>query len=430
VVPRRILVIGAGARPHALCWKFASEAGVERVIAAPGNPLMENVAEVRADVGGDDLDAIVALAQAERVGLVVVGPEDALVAGLADRLAAIGIACFGPSAAAARLEASKAFAREVCDAASVAMAKGQACEDVASALDFAETLGGRVVVKADGLALGKGVVMCTDLGEARVAIHAALLEGRFGDAGRRVVVEEWLEGVEASVFALCDGTHYALLPAARDHKRVGDADTGPNTGGMGAYSPVPELDDEELLAIGSEIVAPVLAEMNRRGAPFRGALFAGLMLTADGPRVLEFNIRLGDPETQAILPRLDAPLAQLMLECAEGGLSARGLIPTFRDATVALALAADGYPETGRRGDAICGIDAAGATGALVFGAGVTRGPDGELVTAGGRVVTVVGSGADVEAAADAAYSAASEIEYAGKFNRRDIGRSVEAAIA
>lgn len=426
----RVLVVGAGARQHVLCWKLVSEPGVERVIVASGNPLMSDVAKVRADVSGDDPDAIVALALAERVDLVLVGPEDPLVAGIADRLAAAGVPCFGPTAAAARLEGSKAFAREVCDAAGVAMAKGRAFEDAASAMAFAVSLGGRVVVKADGLAEGKGVVMCADRAAAEAAIRASLLEGRFGAAGRRVVVEDWLDGSEASVFALCDGERYALLPAARDHKRLGDGDTGPNTGGMGAYSPVAGLDDAALAAIGRSVVAPVLAEMARRGTPFRGALFCGLMLTPNGPRVLEFNVRLGDPETQAIMPRVDVGLGALMLDCAQGRLTATGVLPAHPDASVALFLVADGYPDAGRRGDPITGIDAARTTGALVFGAGVTLGAGRQLVTARGRVLTVVGRGTTVGKAADVAYAAASLIQYEGKWFRRDIGRSRTASVA
>lgn len=423
----RILVVGAGARQHALCWRLATEAGVDHVIVAPGNPLITDVAEVRPEVDGEDVDAIVALAAQERIDLVVVGPEDPLVAGVADRLAAAGIACFGPSAAAARLEGSKAFAREVCRAAGVPMARGRAFGDSRSAIDYAATLDQPLVVKADGLAGGKGVTIAATLAEAERAIRESLEDGRFGGSGATVVVEQYLSGREASVFAISDGTSYALLPAARDHKRAFDADMGPNTGGMGAFSPVPELDEAALSAVGETIVAPVLREMAGRGTPFRGVLFCGLMLTADGPRVLEFNIRFGDPEAQVILPRVDAPLAQLMLECATGRLTASGVLPVRPLATVALVLAADGYPEAGRRGDVISGIDAARAAGALVFGAGVARNDDGELITAGGRVLSIVGTGVDVGAAADMAYGAAGLIDYAGKWSRRDIGRSLEA---
>jgi phosphoribosylamine--glycine ligase len=422
-----ILVVGAGARQHALCWRLAAEASVGRVIVAPGNPLIAAVAEVRPNVDGEDVEAIVALAVAERVDLVVVGPEDPLVAGLADRLAAVGVPCFGPSASAARLEGSKAFAREICRAAGVPMATGRAFRITPAAIEYAAELELPVVVKADGLAGGKGVTICMTLRDAERAITESLEGARFGGAGQTVVVEQYLTGREASVFAVCDGTSYALLPAARDHKRAFDADTGPNTGGMGAYSPVSEIDAATLTSIGESVVAPVLREMARRGSPFRGVLFSGLMLTLDGPRVLEFNVRFGDPETQAILPRVDAPLAQLMLECAAGRLTATGVLPVKPMATVALVLAADGYPESARRGDAISGIDTARGMGALVFGAGVARADRGGLVTAGGRVLTVVGTGRDVAAAADMAYAAADLISYSGKWSRRDIGRPLEA---
>ncbi len=420
----RVLVVGSGAREHALCWRLATE-GAERIVVAPGNPLMSEVAEVHPGVRLGDLDAIVALADAERVDLVVVGPEAPLVDGLVDRLTAAGIPSFGPTAAAARLEASKAFAREVCRAASVPMALGAAFDAVGSALEYAAMLGTPVVVKSDGLAAGKGVAICESLAAAEMSIREAIEEGRFGDGGRRVVVEQWLEGVEASVIAICDGRNAVMLPVARDHKRLLEGDRGPNTGGMGAYSPVGELDDEALQRLRAEIFLPVLREMESRGNPFRGALFAGLMLTAHGPRVLEFNARLGDPETQAILPRLGQPITPLLLASATGSLSDLGetVIPATADATVALTMAVEGYPDAPRVGDPIDGVEAARATGALVFGAGVRRDEDGVLVTAGGRVLTVVGRGSDLASAADSAYEAADGISYSDRQVRRDIGR-------
>lgn len=419
----RVLVVGSGAREHALCWQLARD-GVGRVLVAPGNALMRDVAEVRSTIAVDDHEGIIALALAEAVDLVVVGPEAPLVHGLADRLAAAGIPCFGPTAAAARIEGSKAFAREVCRAAGVPMAMGAAFESVEPAMAYAEVIGLPVVIKADGLAAGKGVSVCTTLAEVEDSVRDLVEARRFGESGRRFVVERLLIGVEASVIALCDGERAALLPAARDHKRLGEADTGPNTGGMGAYSPVPELDVESLVTLDSLVFQPVLAEMRRRGAPFRGALFAGLMLTADGPRVLEFNARFGDPETQAILPMLAVPLAPLLVDAARGSL-AGGLVPAITGATVALTLAADGYPSAPRSGDVIEGIDSARASGALVFGAGLVRGERGGLVTAGGRVLTVVGRGEDLSRAADAAYAAADLITFAGRVMRRDIGRSL-----
>ena len=429
----RVLVVGSGAREHALCWRLATE-GAQLVICTPGNPLMSDVAEVHADVRLGDREAIVALAVAERVDLVVVGPEAPLVEGLVDRLTAAGIPAFGPSAAAAQLEASKAFAREICRAASVPMAVGAAFDAVAPAMEYAEMLGAPLVVKADGLAAGKGVAICAGLDDAERAVREAIEHGRFGDSGRRVIVEELLEGVEASVICICDGREAVLLPAARDHKRLLDGDLGPNTGGMGAFSPIPGLDDTALLRLRDEIFIPVLIEMERRDTPFRGALFAGLMLTADGPRVLEFNARLGDPETQTLLPRLGQPITPLLFASATGSLSEfaahADIIKTNREAAVALTLATHGYPDDPRSGDAIAGIEVARAAGALVFGAGVRLDDRGALITAGGRVMSVVGRGADLASAADVAYEAADLIGFAGKQIRRDIGRSLVGASA
>ncbi|MEO8626278.1 MAG: phosphoribosylamine--glycine ligase [Candidatus Limnocylindrales bacterium] len=420
----RVLVVGSGAREHALAWRLATEDGVGRVLVAPGNPLMAAVGGVRPEVRVDDFDGIAGLCRAERVDLVVVGPEAPLVAGLADRLASEGVACFGPSAAAAQLEGSKAFAREVCRAAGVPMATGRAFESARGALEYAAEIGLPLVVKADGLAGGKGVTICATLGDAERAIRSTLDDGHFGAAGARVVVERFLTGREASVIAICDGTTALALPVARDHKQLQEGDRGPNTGGMGAYSPLPDFDDARLADVMRIIFEPVLAHMATRGTPFRGALFAGLMLTSDGPRVLEFNARLGDPETQAILPRLTGPLGPILLAAATGSLNGQAPIWSSDESTVALTLAADGYPAKPRTGDEIRGIDNAIAARALVFGAGVAQGSQGVLVTAGGRVLTVVGRASDLAGAADAAYEAAARIEFAGKVVRRDIGRA------
>ena len=419
--PRRILVVGSGAREHALAWRLARDAGVERVVAAPGNALMEDVADVHPAVNLAEPSAVVALARRARVDLVVVGPEAPLVGGLADRLAEAGIACFGPSAAAARIEGSKAFCRDVCQAAGVAIAEGRAFGAVNQALQFIEQLGVPVVVKADGLAAGKGVAICATRGEAERHLRDMLEHGRFGMAGRNVVVERLLAGREASVIALADGERLSVLPPARDHKRLAEGDRGPNTGGMGAYAPLPEIPSAVLERIVATVHRPVLAELARRGTPFRGALYAGLMLTADGPYVLEFNARLGDPESQAIVPLLGGSLASALMDAATGALADVPL-PAVAASGVAITLAAAGYPDAPRAGDPIEGIAAAGAAGGLVFGAGVRRQSDGRLVSAGGRVLTVVGRGSDSGAAAEQAYAAASYISFAGMQLRRDIG--------
>ena len=429
----RVMVVGSGAREHALSWKLAGDAAVGDVIAAPGNAMMTDVAHVRSDVRLTDLDALVATALEENVDLVVVGPEAPLVGGVADRLVDADVAVFGPTAAAARLEGSKAFARDVCRSAGVEMAAGAAFDSLPDALAYIDSIEAPVVVKADGLAAGKGVALCETLADAEDALRAALIDGRFGDSGRRVVVEEWLHGVEASVIAICDGTRSVLLPAARDHKRLGDGDTGPNTGGMGAYSPIPELDDAALTQLQLTVFEPILGEMARRGTPYRGALFAGLMLTANGPRVLEFNARFGDPETQAILPRLEQPLAPLLWTAATRSLAGHApLAAGSAMKTVGVTLASSGYPDAPSVGDPIEGILDARSSGALVFAAGVREpafasGTRGVVETAGGRVLTVVGRGADIRDAADEAYAAADVIRFAGKKMRHDIGRELAA---
>ncbi|MFO1539338.1 MAG: phosphoribosylamine--glycine ligase, partial [Chloroflexota bacterium] len=367
----RVLVVGTGGREHALAWRMAGEPGVERVVVAPGNALIGETLPVAPAVGHVDAPAVAALAQAERADLVVIGPEAPLVAGMADALHAAGIAVCGPSAAAARLEASKAFCREVAEAAGVPMAEGRAFDAVAPAVAFAARYDGRVAVKADGLAGGKGVTVCGSLAEAGAALRAAIEEGRFGVSGRSVVVEEALVGPELSVIVLADASGMLVLPGARDHKRLGDGDAGPNTGGMGAVSPAPGADDARVVAIAERFHRPVLAELARRGTPFRGALFGGFMLTPDGPRLLEFNVRIGDPEAEAIVPRLDVPLARLLAAVAHDRLipeaAALGiagpLLPVRAGAGVSLVLAAPGYPEevrTGRSGPAMPSAAASG----------------------------------------------------------------------
>ena len=417
VQPTRILVVGGGAREHALAWKLGTEPGVNEVTVAPGSAAIAREPRVRVEPSVDPLDpeAVVALARRRAVELVVVGPEAPLAAGVADALIEAGIPVFGPTAAAARIETSKAFCREVATAAGVPMAQGQAFgrTERSAALVFAMAIArdGAVVVKADGLAAGKGVTICASIDEAAAAI-AAEADG--------VVVEERLTGPEASVIAICDGRSAVALPIARDHKRLGDADTGPNTGGMGAISPVPDLPDGVADEILDQFHRPILAELARRGTPFTGALYAGLILTDDGPRLLEFNARFGDPETQVILPRLAAPIGPLLLAAARGRHD--GAAPAVMPrAAVAIVLATAGYPGAPRPGDAITGLEDALSAGSIVFHA-ATSGHGDDWVTDGGRVLTVVGVGDSLDAASVAADRGARRISWPGMQRRHDIG--------
>lgn len=432
-VPRRILVLGGGGREHALAWRLAGEAGVEDVLCAPGSAGIAATPGVRcAAVDPLDPAAVAALARAEGVDLVVVGPEAPLGAGVVDALAGAGVPVFGPTREAARLETSKAFCHEVAEAAGVRMARAKAFaggEDEA-ALEFIHELSGAgsgVVLKADGLAAGKGVLV-TDSLEMALEHAPAFLAGRPGGAPA-LVVEERLSGLEASVIAICDGERAAALPAARDHKRLRDDDLGPNTGGMGAYSPLPDLGAAAVEHIVATVHIPILAEMRRRGLPFRGFLYAGLMLTSDGPVLLETNVRSGDPETQVILPRVAVSLAPLLLAAAGGELpdGTPALLPATPDDAVGIVLAAAGYPDPPRRGDAIEGVEAAQADGALVFHAGTTarRGTEGGWTTNGGRVLTVVGRGGTLRDARDAAERAADMIRWDDVQRRHDIALRV-----
>jgi phosphoribosylamine---glycine ligase len=432
--PARILVLGGGAREHALVWSLAREAAVECVFAAPGSDAIgdEPKACCFPDVSALDAAAVVALAARENVDLVVVGPEAVLAAGVVDALMDAGVPTFGPTKAAARIESSKAYCRSVAEAAGVRIARGGAFSALEPALAFARELAAApgscgVVIKADGLMAGKGVTVCDDYATAEAALRA--LAGGAPAAGPFVVVEERLTGVEASLIALCDDHGAIALPPARDHKRLLDGDKGPNTGGMGAYSPVPDLPESLCATLVDVIHVPILAELVRRGNPFRGALYAGLMLTPEGPVLLECNARFGDPETQALLPRLAVPLGPLLMGAAQGDLAgATGalgmtgrMLPTTGDAAVAVVLAAANYPDTPRKGDVISGLDEARAAGATVFHAGTVRGPDGRFRTAGGRVMSVVGLGSSIAAARAHAERAATSITWDGMQRRHDI---------
>ncbi|MFL5347310.1 MAG: phosphoribosylamine--glycine ligase [Hyalangium sp.] len=417
----RVLLLGSGGREHALAWKLAQSPKLSALLCGPGNPGTARLGR-NIPLKAEAPDAVAALARQEKVDLVVVGPEAPLVAGVADALAAAGIPCFGPVAAAARLEGSKAFAKEIMAEAGVPTADFQVFTEVAAAEAYAVSRG-KIVVKADGLAAGKGVIVAPDAEAARAAVRAV---GAMGAAGQQMVLEELLEGEEVSVIALCDGERYVLLPPAQDHKRVGDGDTGPNTGGMGAYCPVPFLSPEALAQVGERVIAPVLEVMRRRGTPFQGALYAGLMLTRSGPKVLEFNARLGDPETQVLMLQLGEDLLPLLDACARGRLEQRALA-LAPGASVGVVLAAGGYPDTPRRGQRIEGLEAV-PTGATVFMAGVEQ-KDGALVTAGGRVLTVCARGKDLAQAREQAYAAISGIRFEGMHFRRDIGaRGLRAA--
>jgi phosphoribosylamine--glycine ligase len=430
---RRVLVVGSGGREHALARRLAADPGVDTLIMAPGNPGMAALGRcIR--VAADDLDGIVALAREERVDLVVVGPEVPLVAGLVDALGAVGIPAFGPSAGAAQLEGSKAFAKSVMDASGVPTAGWVATsdrEEALAALDRFALPGVPWVVKADGLAAGKGVVVTADRAEAEAAIDAALVDGRFGDAGATLVIEEFLAGPERSLLAVCDGDDAVLLAPAQDHKRALDGDEGPNTGGMGAFCPVAgfALGEPHVDALRDSVILPILRELARRGTPFRGLLYAGLVDTAAGPKVLEYNVRFGDPETQVVLPRLTSSLVDLLWASATGSAAAGdgvASVPvTFGDdAAVTVVMASAGYPETSSRGDVIEGVDDADALdGVQVLHAGTALDDEGRFVTAGGRVLAVTALGRDVDAARERAYGAVARIRFEGAQHRTDIGR-------
>jgi len=419
-----VLLIGSGGREHALAWKLSASPLLAKLYCAPGNGGIAEVAEC-IPLAVADHTAVIRFCTDNAIDLVIVGPEAPLVAGLVDDLTTAGIKCFGPTQAAAQLEGSKGFTKDLCAEFNIPTAAYGRFTDAESAKAYAAEQKLPVVIKADGLAAGKGVTIAETHAEADAAIEACFA-GAFGKAGSEVVVEEFLEGEEASFFALCDGKTALALATAQDHKRVGDGDTGPNTGGMGAYSPAPVITPAIFTRIMDEIIRPTVDAMAKRGTPFTGVLFAGLMITTDGPKLIEYNVRFGDPETQVLMLRLKSDLLPALLACADGVLDRLDL-RWSDDAALTVVMAANGYPGSPEVGSEIKGIDAAAAVeGVEIFHAGTRRDGD-RLLAHGGRVLNVSAVGATVAEAQVRAYEAAARIDWPGGFFRRDIGwRAVE----
>ncbi len=418
----RVLVVGSAGREHALAWKIARSPRVTEVIAAPGNAGMAECARCFPEISATDLNGLVELAARESIDLVVVGPEDPLAAGLSDRLREAGFAVFGPSRQAARLESSKQFAKDFMMRHDIPTAAYQAFGDADAAVAYVKQLAGPCVVKADGLAAGKGVAMCETPEAAAAAIQEMMGDRRFGDAGDRVVIEEWMQGEEASYYALTDGTNIVTLAAAQDHKRALDGDQGENTGGMGAYSPAPVVSESVEKRILEEIVYPAIRGMAAEGCPYQGVLYVGLLIDETGaPRVVEFNVRFGDPETQALMLQMESDLVPLLEGVAHGRLEASESV-AWADAAVCVVMASDGYPRSYEIGKPISGLDSmADDPNVVVFHAGTGRDEDGDLLTAGGRVLGVTGRGASVREARDRSYAACEAIHFEGAHWRRDI---------
>jgi len=415
-----ILLVGSGAREHALAWKIAQSPLVRRLICAPGNPGIAAHAEL-VDVRADDVDALTAVAREMRADLVVVGPEVALAAGLADRLAAAGIACFGPTVKAARLETSKAFSKAFMERHDIPTAAYGVYDRLSDARQALDVFRPPFVIKADGLAAGKGVAISPDRPDAEAEIDR-MLSGRFGTASASVVIEEFMDGEEGSLFALSDGEHAVLLGGAQDHKRAFDGDLGPNTGGMGAYSPAPVFDADLIEAVQIRIVEPTIKGLAAEGMPYRGILYVGLMATAEGPRVVEYNARFGDPECQVLMMRMVGDIVPYLLACARGDVS-RLPAPQFKSQTaVCVVLAAKGYPDSPLEGSIIRGAEQDFGPEVKVFHAATRRRPDGQLCAAGGRVLSVCALGDDIEQARERAYAVVRRIDWPGGFHRTDIG--------
>ena len=418
----KILVVGSGGREHALCWSIAASPLCDKLYCAPGNAGIAAEAECVA-IGAEDVPALVEFAQSESIDFVVVGPEGPLCAGLVDRLSDVGIKAFGPNAAAARLEGSKGFMKDLCAKYDIPTAAYARFTDAEAAKAYIREQGAPIVVKADGLAAGKGVTVAETVDEALNAVDDALLDGRFGSAGAEVVVEECLIGEEVSVFALCDGNSSLTLASAQDHKAAFDGDTGPNTGGMGAYSPAPVMNEALAEIVDESIVAPTLKAMAKEGCPYSGVLFAGIMVTESGPKLLEYNVRFGDPECQVLMTRMMSDPLPALIASADGVLDTFDL-RWYDEVALTVVMASQGYPGDYGKGSQIKGIDAAMASDetVMVFHAGTSLDPAGKLLATGGRVLNVTARGATVKEAQARAYAAVAHIDWPEGFCRRDIG--------
>ena len=418
----RVLVVGGGGREHALCWAIAASPLCDALYCAPGNAGIAQDAEC-VPIAADDIEGLLRFASENAIDFVVVGPEVALVLGLVDRLAAAGIKAFGPSAAAAMLEGSKGFMKDLCAKYAIPTAAYGRFTDAASAKAYIEANGAPIVVKADGLAAGKGVTVAQSVGEALAAVDAAMTDSAFGDAGQELVIEECMAGEEISFFALVDGEVAVPLASAQDHKQVGDGDTGPNTGGMGAYSPAPVMTEAMGEQVMTRIIRPTVAAMKAEGRPYKGVLYAGLMITPDhGPMLIEYNVRFGDPECQVLVMRLMSDLLPALIAAADGVLD-RFALRWYEDAAMAVVMAAKGYPGAYEKGSQIKGLKEAGADDdVMIFHAGTKAGPDGRILANGGRVLNVTAMGATIAQARDRAYGAVDKIDWPEGFCRRDIG--------